>query len=205
MFDAKFRVVIDPLLERVGKLCLRAGLGANALTLTGFGIGVCCGVLIYNEAYLWALSALVANRVLDGLDGVVARLTQPTDFGGYLDIVCDFLFYALVPFSFAVSQPDLAPAAAFLMLSFVGTGTSFLAFAILDAKHRPDLNRKRTKNKSFANLGGLTEGAETIAIFVLFLVFPSLFVPLAVGFGLLCWLTTGCRIYATWAEFAKEG
>ena len=68
------------------------------LTVTGFVIGLCSGVLICGEAYGWALATLLLNRMCDGLDGVVARLTQPTDFGGYLDIVCDFLFYAFVPF-----------------------------------------------------------------------------------------------------------
>ncbi len=205
MFDAKLRPVIDPVLTGIGGLCLRVGLSANMLTLAGFATGLVCGVLICLEAYFWALLALVVSRLLDGLDGAVARLTQPTDFGGYLDIVCDFLFYALVPFCFAVRQPELAPAAAFLMLSFAGTGTSFLAYAILDAKHQHRAPRPQAENKSFAYLGGLTEGTETIAVFVLILLFPSLFVPLAVGFGVLCWITTGYRVYTTWIEFGKDG
>ena len=205
MFDAKLRPVIDPSLRQLGRVCLAAGLNANRLTLLGFAAGLACGVLIYTEAYLWALAALLLSRLLDGLDGAVARLTRPTDFGGFLDIVCDFLFYALVPFCFALGQPDLAPAAAFLMLSFVGTGTSFLAYAILEAKHQGQAPRTATKHKSFAYLGGLTEGAETIAVFVLMLVFPGLFVPLAIGFGMLCWLTTGYRVYTTWVEFGKDG
>ena len=215
MFDAKLRPVIDPVLHRLAKLCLAAGLSANSLTVIGFGIGLVCGLLICMEAYLWALLALLVSRILDGLDGAVARLTRPTDFGGFLDIVCDFLFYAFVPFCFAVSQPERAPAAAFLMLSFAGTGTSFLAYAILDAKHQHSAPQSqiqsqiqpqtRTKNKSFAYLGGLTEGAETIAVFALFLLFPGLFVPLAIGFGVLCWVTTGYRVYTTWAEFGKDG
>ena len=72
-------------------------------------IGLCSGVLICGEAYGWALAALLLSRMCDGLDGAVARLTQPTDFGGYLDIVCDFLFYAFVPFCFALSLPEQAP------------------------------------------------------------------------------------------------
>ena len=31
------------------------------------------------------------------LDGSVARLTQPTDAGGFLDIALDFVFYATIP------------------------------------------------------------------------------------------------------------
>ena len=97
------------------------------------------------------------------------------------------------------------------MLSFAGTGTSFLAYAIMDAKYQKTAADKRAKeqarakNKSFVYLGGLTEGAETIAVFALFLLFPDWFVPLAIGFGLLCWVTTGYRVYTSWAEFGKDG
>ena len=211
MFDAKLRPVIDPVLHRIARLCLAAGLSANSLTIMGFGVGLVSGLLICFEAYLWALLALFVSRILDGLDGAVARLTRPTDFGGFLDIVCDFLFYAFVPFCFAVSQPEQAVAAAFLMLSFAGTGTSFLAYAILDAKYQHTASKQqsnqteRAKNKSFAYLGGLTEGAETIAVLALFMVFPDWFVPLAIGFGLLCWVTTIYRVYISWFEFGKDG
>ena len=100
MFDAKLKPLIAPSLVQLGKICLRFGLNANALTMIGFGFGFCCGVLICVEAYGWAIGALLLNRMCDGLDGAVARLSQPTDFGGYLDIVCDFIFYAIVPFCF---------------------------------------------------------------------------------------------------------
>ncbi len=203
MFDAKLKPVIDPFLVQIGKICLRFGLTANMLTLTGFVIGLCCGVLICFEAYNWALAALLLSRICDGLDGAVARLTQPTDFGGFLDIICDFLFYAFVPFCFALSHPEQAVAAAFLMLSFFGTGTSFLAYAILEAKQKADNVRELQRTKSFAYLGGLTEGTETITVFVLMLLYPAYFTAFALLFGFLCWLTSGYRIYATWVEFGK--
>ena len=204
MFDAKLKPVIDPFLVQSGKICVRFGLTANMLTVTGFVIGIFCGVLICAEAYIWALAALLLSRICDGLDGAIARLTQPTSFGGYLDIVCDFLFYSFVPFCFALSHPEQAAAAVFLMLSFVGTGTSFLAYAILDAKHKADNVRQPKRIKSFAYLGGLTEGTETIIVFVLILLYPDYFTAFALLFGSLCWLTTGYRVYASWVEFGKD-
>ena len=204
MFDAKLKPAIDPFFVHCGKICLRFGLTANILTVSGFVIGLCCGLLICAEAYGWALAALLLSRICDGLDGAIARLTKPTDFGGCLDIVCDFLFYAFVPFCFAVSHPEKAAAAAFLMLSFVGTGTSFLVYAILDAKQKVSNVRQPKTTKSFAYLGGLTEGTETIAVFVLILLCPAYFTMIALLFGILCWLTTGYRIYATWVEFGKD-
>ena len=79
-------------------------------------------------------SLIIANRVCDGLDGAVARVSGTSDLGAYLDITLDFLFYSAIPFAFAVADPNKALAACFLIFSFVGTGSSFLAFAIIAQK-----------------------------------------------------------------------
>jgi hypothetical protein len=91
--------------------------------------------------------------LLDGLDGSVARLTQPTDAGGFLDIALDFVFYAAIPLAFAVANPatNALPAAA-LLASFIGTGSSFLAFAALAEKR--GLTDTALPGKSFYFLGG---------------------------------------------------
>jgi CDP-alcohol phosphatidyltransferase. len=76
--------------------------------------------------YLAALVAIVLNRLLDGLDGALARLRGLTDAGGFLDIALDFLFYALVPFGFALAAPaDNAIAAAWLLFAFMGIWQQF--------------------------------------------------------------------------------
>ena len=121
-----------------------------------------------------------------------ARRRGPTDLGGYLDIALDFIFYAGVPFFFAVGQSDVALPAAFLVFSFVGTGSSFLAFAAVAGKR--GLTTDRRGRKTIYYLGGLTEGAETIALFVLMCARPDWFALLAWGFGGLCWLTTATRV-----------
>ena len=134
MFDSRIRHVIDPTLDRIGAGLARLGLNANAVTVGGFLFG--CGAwvaLAFREYYL-ALGLIAANRVADGLDGALARRLGPTDLGGYLDIALDFFFYAGVPFFFAVGRPEFALPAAFLVFSFVGTGSSFLAFSAIAAK-----------------------------------------------------------------------
>ncbi len=77
-----------------------------------------------------ALLVILINRLLDGLDGAVARHGRPTAFGGYLDIVCDMAFYAAVPLGFALAQPENAVWAALLLASFVCTCASFLGRAV---------------------------------------------------------------------------
>ncbi|MGH6885891.1 MAG: CDP-alcohol phosphatidyltransferase family protein [Geminicoccales bacterium] len=196
MLDAAMRRVIDPPLDRIGRRFAAAGISANAITLAGFAVGLLAVPALAAEWYGAALTLILLNRLADGLDGAVARRTKLTDFGGYLDIVCDFIFYAAVPFGFALGRPENSIAASFLVLSFVGTGTSFLAYAIMAAKRR--LSCQRRGSKSLYYLGGLTEGTETIAIFVVCCLLPDAFVPLAYAFGALCWITTASRAATAW-------
>lgn len=90
--------------------------------------------------------------------------------------------------------PLNALAAAWLLFAFIGTGSSFLAFAALAAKH--NIDNPGYAHKSFYYVGGLTEGTETIVLFVLCCLFPAHFTLLAWVFGALCWLTTTTRIWS---------
>src|SRR5580698_6194350 len=170
MLDGRIHRWINPGLDRVAKLLARMGLSANAITIFGFLIGMGAWAALAFQCYTIALILIVANRVADGLDGPLARRLGPTDLGGYLDIVFDFLFYAGVPFFFALGRPAFAIPAAFLVFSFVGTGSSFLAFAAIAAKRQ--LVSERLGKKAIFFLGGLTEGSETIALFILICLFP---------------------------------
>jgi phosphatidylglycerophosphate synthase len=199
MLDAHLRRLIDPPLNRAGRLVAERGISANAITLGGFAVGLAAVPAIAVDLPLLGLALILLNRLADGLDGAVARHAGPSDLGGYLDIVCDFLFYAAVVFAFALRDPAHAPAAAFLIFSFVGTGSSFLAYAVMAAKR--GLTTEIQGNKSLYYLGGLTEGSETIAVFVLLCLWPAAFVEIAVVFGALCWLTTLTRVIAAWQSF----
>jgi phosphatidylglycerophosphate synthase len=193
VLDARLRRLIDPPLDRLAAPLAARGLSANAVTVAGFAIGLSAAVAIASRAYLLGLGLLLLNRLCDGLDGAIARRRGLTDLGGFLDILLDFLIYSAVPFAFALADPAAnALAAAFLIFSFMGTGSSFLAFAIMAAKRgiASDLRGP----KSLYYLGGLTEGTETILAFVLACLWPALFSWIALVFGLLCWLTTATRI-----------
>ncbi len=200
MLDAWMRRRIDTPLDRLGRSLAAAGLRANQVTLLGFIAGVAAVPLLAVEAYWPALVLILLNRLADGLDGAIARNTQTTDLGGYLDIVCDFLVYSGVVFGFALARPEAnALPAAFLILSFVGTGSSFLAYAVVATKR--GVTTKIRGHKSFYYLGGLTEGTETFALFVLLCLFPDAFPWLAWMFGGLCWITTAFRILAAVRAF----
>ncbi|NJM92195.1 MAG: CDP-alcohol phosphatidyltransferase family protein, partial [Rhodospirillaceae bacterium] len=167
---------------------------ANQVTVAGFACGLASIAAIALQSYGLGLLLLLANRLADGVDGALARRNGVTDLGGYLDIVLDFIIYSGAAFAFALAQPDHAVAAAFLIFSFMGTGSSFLAFAIFAAKRK--LDGEELANKSFYYLGGITEGTETILLFVIVLLFPGWFPAAAYVYGTLCWLTTVGRIGA---------
>ena len=192
MFDAQLRPLVDRVLDPVGALVARTGVTANQISFAGFALGLGAAVAVAFGAGTAAVLLIIANRLLDGLDGAVARSTGSTDLGAYLDITLDFLFYSAVPFAFAVADPANATAAAFLIFSFVGTGSSFLAFAIIAQKR--GISTEIRGKKGFFYLGGLTEGSETIIFLLVVAFWPDLFVPLAWVFGCLCWITTVTRL-----------
>ncbi|WP_067214777.1 CDP-alcohol phosphatidyltransferase family protein [Marinomonas gallaica] len=203
MFDKYFIAVIKWPLNAAAKPLLAKGVTANQITVIGFVVGMLGAVAITQALYSVALIAILINRIFDGLDGAVARLNgSASDAGGYLDIVLDFIFYSAVIFGFAVANPEHhALAAAFLIFSFMGTGSSFLAFSVMAAKR--GIEQLDYGKKSLYFLGGITEGAETIGCFVLMCLWPSEFAIIAVVFGLLCWVTTGTRIWAAYRMLSK--
>ena len=203
MLDGILRKAIDPVVNRWGQKLAGIGLLANDVTLIGLALGLGAAVLIAAGAPGWlALLPLLAGRVADGLDGAVARATSPSDFGGFLDIACDFLFYGAIPLAFVLRDPDAnGVAGAFLLCSFYVNGATFLGFAILAAKRGMQTRARGEKSLYFT--AGLLEGSETIAIFTAFCLWPAGFVPMAWGFGVLCFITALARVLLARKIFTK--
>jgi phosphatidylglycerophosphate synthase len=188
MIDARMQALLARPLDSAGRVLARAGLSANGITLTGLAVAILLSVTLASQHYAAALALLALNRLLDGLDGAVARATRRSDLGGYLDSVADYVFYAGVPLGFAAANPDInaLPAAA-LLGSFLLTCSSFLAFAALAAKR--GISSAAGRQKSFFYSVGLMEGTETISLFVAMLLWPAYFPVLAWTFAGLCVLT----------------
>ena len=197
MLDPYATALIRRPVTAAARQLARWGLSANGITLAGFVLGLFAAFLIANELYLTGAAAIFGSRLLDALDGAVARLGQPTDAGGFLDIALDFLFYASIPLAFALADPaQNALAAAVLLAAFMGTSASFLAFAVLAAKL--GLSSTAYPNKSFYFLGGLTEATETLACFAAMCLWPQHFAALAYGFAALCAITIVTRLWWGW-------
>ena len=200
MIDAALQPLQQRFLQSPAKILANWGVKADQITLVGFVVGVMVVPALAFKAYFLALLLLLINRFADGLDGAVARQTNPTDRGAFLDISCDFLFYALFPLGFAFADPVNTLPAAVLITSFVGTGSSFLAYAAIAAKRGE--TAMDFPQKGLYYLGGLTEGFETIILFISMCLFPMFFPQLAYFFAVACAVTAVSRWYQGWKLFS---
>ncbi|WP_439546561.1 CDP-alcohol phosphatidyltransferase family protein [Sandarakinorhabdus sp.] len=205
MFDARLRPLIDPPLNALGGAMARAGIAANAVTLAGMVPGLAAAVAISQEQFIIGLGLVLLNRLLDGLDGAVARAhlsdRGPSDFGGYLDILADFLFYTAIPVGFGLAAAANLLPALLLVAAFTLTGISFLAFAVIAAKRGEETSAHG--RKSFFYSTGLAEGTETILCFVAMCLLPQYFAWIAYGYAALCVLTVFQRSAMAWQRFGS--
>jgi phosphatidylglycerophosphate synthase len=203
MFDSALRTKFGETVEQAGRAIARVGVSGDLLT--GLGLVLCIPLFIAlaSQNYGWALLFLVVNRVMDLLDGPTARARGPSPLGGYFDICSDYIFYGGFVFFFAVGQPESALYAAFLLFGFVLSGSSFLAFAILAARH--GWSSDAQGSKSFFYQRGLAEGTETFVVFLLMCLLPLAFPILAAVFGLLCVATAVQRGWITLATARDYG
>lgn len=193
MLDGAVKKVLDPVFGGIARYLAKTGISANAITLTAVAVGLAVLIPLALENYMAALALIAVNRLLDALDGAVARRNGITDLGGFFDVVGDFIFFGAVVLGFALADTEAnALAAAWLLFAFMGAEASFLAYAALAEKHH--FHTTSHGKKSIFFLGGLVEEVETVVAFVLACLFPSWFPWIAVVFGVLCWMTTGARI-----------
>jgi phosphatidylglycerophosphate synthase len=203
MLDARITPVVKWLLTPLVKLLDKTSISPDQLTLSGFLIGLMAVPFLAFHWWYAALTMILLNRILDGLDGALARYQgTSSSAGGFLDICFDFLFYAAVPLGFALAEPTQnAVPAAVLLAVFIGTGASFLAFAIPAEKYC--LTKPQFAYKSFYYLQGLTEGTETILFFIAFCIWPEHFAWLALIFAALGAITIVTRVYGGYFTLKK--
>ena len=203
MLDPLMRRLIDAPLNRAGQRLAARGISAAQVTLGGLAVGlVAAAVLALGGAGWIALLLLAVNRLCDGLDGAVARATSKTDFGGYLDIVSDFVIYGAVPLAFVLRDPANGAAGAFLLTSFYINGATFLGFAILAEKR--GIKTTSQGQKSLYYSAGLLEGTETIGFFAAVCLWPWGFAAMAWGFGALTLMTAAARLLLARRVFGRD-
>jgi phosphatidylglycerophosphate synthase len=179
VLDAQLRRAMEPGLAASGRCLARLGVRAGALTGAGFAAGVGACVAAATRAWPVALALWFANRILDGLDGPVARARGADELGGFFDIIADFAIYGGFVVGVAIAVPSARLACATLMFTYYVSGTALLALSsLLERRGRPG-----TEERSLRFSGGLAEGAETIVVYTLFCLLPGSAQPIAWGFA----------------------
>lgn len=169
MFDRRARVLCSPVLDVFGERLVRLGVRADLVTGVGWLVGAGTCVAVGFQMWTIALLGWIVNRILDGLDGPVARRRGATDFGAYLDLVADFSIYSGFVVALAIARPDARLASVVLLGTYYLSGVALLSgAALLDRR-----NVERSDERGVRFMGGLAEGLETIIAYVVILLAPS--------------------------------
>jgi phosphatidylglycerophosphate synthase len=174
MIDTALRRPAERILTPIAR-GVSARIPPAALTVTGLTLGLGAALAVGMGMHWLAVGLFLVNRVLDGLDGTVARLRgRQTDFGGYIDLLADFVVYAAIPLGIAahIGSPQAWTAAAVLLATFYVNAMSWSFLSAVLARRRRD-GTAASRRTTIAMPPGLIEGAETIVFFTLMLALPQ--------------------------------
>ncbi len=158
-----------PVVEAVAAALDRRGASPAAVTAAGLGVGIAACVAAGFAAWPLALVLWLTNRVLDGLDGPLARRRGATDLGGFVDFTADFVVYGGFVIGVAVAVPEARMACCVLLAAYLLNNVAQLSFASLVEKRRLSFGDER----SLRFTPGLTEGTETVLAYAAFCLLPA--------------------------------
>ncbi len=164
MLDSPIRQGLHQPLDTIASWFERRGISPNQLTAVGFVVGVAACVAVAADRWIVGLVMWLLNRLIDGLDGSVARRVGPTKLGGFLDIMADFAIYGGIVVAIGWAAPEARLAALVVFLMYYLNGSAFLAWSSL----ANDLDVEGD-GRSLNFPAGLAEGTETIVMMCLVL------------------------------------
>ena len=199
MLDRYVAPITQAIYDPPGKMLVEKGVSGDIVSLVGFAFGVGAAVAVglgYTQA---AIALLLLNRIIDGMDSAMARAGGMSDFGRYLDITLDFLFYAAFALAFAFASTANALVAAILIFSLLGLGGTVLAYAVIAAGR--GMAADATGNLWVDILSELVETSETTLALILLALLPNYFGAIALLFAFFCLVTTIFRVVRAWIAF----
>ncbi|OZD61903.1 CDP-alcohol phosphatidyltransferase family protein [Rhodococcus sp. 06-1460-1B] len=197
MIDSFLRRHLEGPLDRCARALDRPAITPDRITAAGLVLGLGSALAAGLQFWLLALVLWIVSRIADGLDGPLARRRSTTGgAGGFFDITADFVVYGTTVVGVAVGASAAydAPWWPFLLvlLAYYINGTAFLAFSSIAER----TGRTIDDGRSLSFLGGLTEGAETIAVHSLWLLLPGISWQIAVVWAAVVAVSSTQRIIA---------
>ncbi|MDX2060144.1 MAG: CDP-alcohol phosphatidyltransferase family protein [Gemmatimonadales bacterium] len=164
MFDERFRRFIAPGLGRPARALRAIGVTPNQVSVAGFLVAVGAAGAIASGRPVVGISLWLGSRLLDALDGAVAREGQVgSAFGGYLDVVLDMAAYSLMAVAYAAGQPEQRM---LWLLVLTGYVLAITTTAVLSSL----LERRQVavpgNNRSVQFTPGFAEAGETSIVYV---------------------------------------
>jgi phosphatidylglycerophosphate synthase len=174
MFDRYLRHMVDFWLAPVAR-ALGPRLSPTVITVIAFAAGIGSAAAAFDGPAGVALALWIVNRILDGLDGTQARVHhRESPFGAYLDIVLDFLVYAAIPVALSAraATQEMAFAGLMLVASFYVNAASWMYLAAI-LEQRREGAATRGERTAVTMPPGLIGGAETVAFYAAFFLWPA--------------------------------
>lgn len=202
MLDLTLRSTKESLLTPVCHL-IPSSVSPTHLTLAGFFFGLaCCFSAIFSSSSIathdvtLTLCLWTVNRLLDSLDGSLARSRESAmETGGFLDLLCDFIIYSLIPPAVACGEDRYRStvvglsaidwrSVAFLEATFhINNFVLFYVAAVAAKVQSQGGKQKSTDLTSLIMKPALVEGFESAIAFTLMLTFPNHIESLTWGMG----------------------
>jgi phosphatidylglycerophosphate synthase len=192
MLDAALQRLLSGPVDRLAAMLQRAGIGPNSITLVGFVFGLLAAGATGATLYLVALIFLTLHRVADLLDGAVARRSNASALGAFLDLSLGYIIFGIVAFAFVLARQQNGLAGTFLILGLLAdavTAMGVRAFAV------PSLPKRGPLPRSLI----ITGPTASYILFVIMMLVPWSFGFLPYFYGVLCFITAGARIAAATA------
>ncbi len=172
MLDSALRPVKDRLLTPLTKTAI-VRVHPTVISFVGLLLSLGAAVAASQRLAAIAVTAWLAGRIADGLDGLAARSSgRESDLGGLLDFTFDTIGYATIPIGVAVGIDTRTGwiVTAVLLATFYLNAVSLGYVAALLEKRGLDAATQRRATSAVLPRG-LVEGTETIVFFTLALAF----------------------------------
>lgn len=190
MFDGNWRETVNKGLDPIGASLRRAGVTADALTVTGIVIAAIGAVVIGNGYLTLGFLFLVLTGIPDALDGAVAKASGTSSvrgafFDSVSDRITDALLFGGVTWYLASNEPGRI---------------SLLPVAVMASAMLISYERAKAESLGFDAKGGIMERAERFIVLAIGLLFGQILIPVLWVMLVLTLVTAVQRFVKVWRQ-----
>lgn len=193
MLNKYARWVFERPLKLLAKKLQAANVTPNMVSIIGFILTILSALIIGNGAFIIGAIVLSIAAINDMLDGTLARLTQPSTFGAFLDSTLDRYSESITCFGLM-----------YFFMTRPGHQTELvLVFLMLVGSLMVSYTRARAEGLNVECQAGLLQRPERVVLLIAGLALPGLLVPILWGLAILSNFTALQRIYEVYIRTSQ--